>query len=505
MAKNDFSLGVLLYPRYPIPAFLGPALREMGVDYVAAHFTGYADMSLEASLERIRLFRAFCEEEQLRFRILIAYSEFPDEVFVEAAQSRLFEGVQLQEAPWGKIIRGDKRKNVRIQPFAELAPTMTRGRALEAIEAGAAREVARYERLGCRVASNNVFPVLFHPLAKANMTVCAKFMKESFTPLAHSVAWGSAIQYDTDLWANGDLWFRRERPGHSADELRASLLYAYWTGVSRFLVEGAGGPALDSEAPRFETANGPWVDLDGLVDLSGSDWSLSERGNVLKEFMRDYVHASPRRHTFREVEPDVAVVRFPDAECGMSSEGLDWENRTFGYQTSPPISPQSKHLLSVWNLLTHNSTGRHMTFFTRQGASQFFFPLTGVVVFDHRVGYKHISAIPLLVLTGAEISPATQQAVERCVAEGATCVSSLNLVPSAILDSMRSDETPVQVSQGKGRWLLTRDFSENGLPELLRDFLGQPDEIRYRFRHGPTVRFRMEDRDPNRIGVHVQY
>ena len=500
---TDFAIGVLLYLRYPIPEFLGPALREMGVTYVAAHHTNYRDMSPAAVLKRVRAYRDFCEANRLKFRILIAYSEFPDAVFREAAKSAYFEGVQMQEAPWGKIIRGDQRKNPHIRPFARLKPAMSLPEALAAVEAGVVAERKRYERLGSRVVTTNVFPVMFHALARGGMDVCPKFMKESFTPVAHANAWGAALQYGVDLWADGDLWFHGRRPGHGADELLASLLYAYWTGASRFLVEGAGGSALDSTAPSFKMARGSWVDLDGLISLDGTTWKLNRRGEVLREFTRDYFPGHPRPFTFRDVEPDIAVVRFPDAQCGMDWGRMRWRERAFGCAGSPATPPESHHWPRVWNLLTHGASGRDMTFFSRKGGPFFFFPLNGVVVFDHRVGCDRLRGVPLIVLTGAEVSDETRAAVARCVAEGATCVASPNLTPPDVLEDGRPGAAPIVVVRGKGRWVVTPDFREDPLQPLLRGLIGTKDRIRYRFRGGRTVTFRMVDGNPNGVVVEM--
>jgi hypothetical protein len=506
---KGFSVGSLVYLRYPIPGFLAPALHEMGIDNVATHHTNYPDMSLGSMLKRARLYREFCEKENFKYRVLIAYSEFPDELFYEFKGSKLFEGVQLQEAPWGKVIRGDTRKNKRIEPFAKLMPTMTLTEALDAIEKGMTLEVKRYRNLGCDVSSTNVFPVMMHSLAKSKFTVCPKFLKESFTPLIHAIAWGAAIQYDVDLWADGDLWCLQQRPGHSALELKSNMLYAYWTGVSRFMIEGAGGgvtDSSDSSAPRFKvSATREWIDFDGLVDYDGENWQLNERGQVVRDFVKKYIPNNPRYHSYKDVLPDIAIVRFPDAQCGIITwNDVEWHKRAFGNNLSPILPEESKEVLEIWNLLTHGKTEGHMCLFTKHGKSEFFFPLNGVVVFDHRVSYEKLKDIPLIILTGPIVNPQTLQDISRCVEQGAVCLSSYKLAPEMITSKVDRSVDINEVAHGKGKWLLTNNFDEKELKAKLAPLLGSPDEIRYRFKNNIEVIFRMKNKNPNDIKVFVK-
>jgi hypothetical protein len=130
---------------------------------------------------------------------------------------------------------------------------------------------------------------------------------------------------------------------------------------------------------------------------------------VLRWFTRDYLPKHPRPWTFRDIRPEVAIVRFDDTCHGQRYTA--WPDKLFG-SSHLRSDADTEAWLPLWNLLTSGHTGRDgLTYFrvwnapygyerpvengltpsyatrpVQAGHHRFFSPLNGVVVYDHRVG-----------------------------------------------------------------------------------------------------------------------
>ena len=130
---------------------------------------------------------------------------------------------------------------------------------------------------------------------------------------------------------------------------------------------------------------------------------------------------------------------------------------------------------------------------------RFFVPLNGAVVYDHTAGYDLLEGIPLLFVTGTEVSDETMAAIRKRVSEGAVCVA---WGPLAAKNGFADWRSGVKVvPDGKGRWVLTDDFGFREVYQQIATLIGRPDEIRYRFgQHTVTLR-RVTD---NEVTVEVK-
>jgi len=101
-----------------------------------------------------------------------------------------------------------------------------------------------------------------------------------------------------------------------------------------------------------------------------------------------------------------------------------------------------------------------------------------VVVFDDRVTYERLRGIPVLFLSGLGISAATQEAVSRCVAEGATCVGPCALLPAAAAGTMAPNAVR---KDGAGVWVSATDFLADHVRKHVAHVLPKEDVITYQF------------------------
>jgi hypothetical protein len=347
-----------------------------------------------------------------------------------------------------------------------------------------------------RVIATHVWPNLLHTAARAGFTPCPKIAKEFFSPVSMAVGMGAALQYGRDLWVDCDMWYFQLVPGHQPAEIEANLMFAYWMGADLVYLEGSGYnlyPAGKQGTPF------------SLVNMHREElYQLTPHGEMLKRFCREYLPANPRPWTFRDIRPEVAIIRFEDGDFGQESWGVPG---LYGSKTLKGDA-DTRAWLDLWNVLTRGRTGavngpaiayfklgtlgplfdaRHhkevIPSYATDPASDnhaFFAPLNGVVVFDDLVGYDRLRDIPLLFVTGKRLSDETAAAVRRRVNEGAVCVAWGPLAAWCGLAENWTGGTSV-VPSGKGRYVFTDNFAA---PETVAEYeawIAKDDEIRYQF------------------------
>ena len=166
------------------------------------------------------------------------------------------------------------------------------------------------------------------------------------------------------------------------------------------------------------------------------------------------------------------------------SDGLAW----FKASVKQPTADPRYHVDLAPSHLTDQACAEH----------RFFVPLNGAVVFDHLVSYDRLRGIPLLFLTGKHVSNGTTEAVRQRVAEGALCVA---WGPLASASGFPDWAQGVQiVRHGRGRFVITDDLESAKAVRHYRRFLGDPDEIRYRFTGRTVVLRRTTD---NSVAVQI--
>jgi hypothetical protein len=387
---------------------------------------------------------------------------------------------------------GDNVPTHQIHPL--FAPTQNLGvrQAYEAVYQGAKRQAEKYRQVGYSMMTEQVFPVMFHTFARAGADVCPKFLKEGRDSIFAAIAVGAAKQYDREFGVAPDLWGQSGFPGHPPEELRCSLLHAYWMGAPKIFVENVYADFIEADGMRPAGLLDRHVKMDGTVNYLPSKY-----GEIYRWFVKEYVPAHPRPYTFRDIRPEIAIVRFDDSYWGQD---YSWTPK-YLYGGKDRADPASKAWIDIWHLLTHGQTSKLGISFHNGGwegrPHDFFCALNNVVVYDHLVEKKHLKDVKLIFLTGIAVSYQTQDAVAGAVKEGAVCISLPTLAPPAVVG-----RGPV-VQDGKGKWVLLRDYvlSDEARKEAAA-FLGKPDEIRYRF--GNRIMTVRRGENGNKISIYLR-
>lgn len=507
-----FSVGIELPSQIPVAPTVESALHDIGFDFLNYYVKPVNSVTDEHAARINDALLDLVERLDVDFAIA-TYAEDPPDACVTEALSR---GATEQGASRFKGVIFDEVEHCRLMnlhspvPLADPNLFTTFDEAYQGTLEGYRALKARFEALGSPVIATHIWPVLLHPAARAGVTLCPKICKELYSSVSLAIAMGAALQYGTDLWANCDLWFWDAIPGHPADEFKSNLLLAYWLGVDRVYVEGCGFNLRDPSqlGPPFVLMN----------QITNEDYQLTEHGEVLRWFCREYLPKHPRSWTFRDVKPNVAIVRFPDGCHGQRFTWLpkEWADNLYG---SPHLksTPDTEAWFQIWNVLTHGKTGRDgLTFFkatvsasgherpvnkhvaqslhsrpVMTDSHRFFVPLRGVVVFDHLVEYERLKDIPLIFVTGVQLSEGTLSAIRQRASEGATVIFWGPLAER--LGIAHLQDGVQRIAEGNGTILVTDDFGRRDLLPHMLPNLGQSDEIRYRFGEQEVILRRVTD------------
>ncbi|SEE95163.1 hypothetical protein [Ruania alba] len=410
--------------------------------------------------------------------------DIPGDLVVAAARSGALRAVLYDEPEHLQINAAQYRRDA-VRPHFGSTQDLSAGEAAELIEANAREIVNAVEQASSPrtpVLSEQVFPVLFHTLARAGMTPCPKVMKESFQPLQLATSLGAARQFDRDFWICVDLWgpdigpwFTRAPgyPGHGPEEYASALRMAYFFGPSHMFTEG----------------------LDVLMQHTSEGFLASEYGQVWLEFVRSFVPANPLRWSFRDATATIAFIHAEDSNYGQ-------DDRPFG-QPDGRAPERSRSIFDVWHLLSHGSIPRNGTCMHIPGfefprhqlngvdRSEFpfatgvpgverptsthglFHPMNNVLAFDERVGTQSIRDAKLLIVAGTRLPDRTREMLRARAVDGATVVIAEWLDPTA-------DAGTYWI--GRGLWIVTDDFvSDEAVREAVAMHLGPPDRWTQQF------------------------
>jgi hypothetical protein len=379
-----------------------------------------------------------------------------------AAATGLFEGVVYDEGEHMQMCRNyyaNLPDRTHRKPYLVETTGMTLPQAREAFTE-AARGVSRYNREhGARMLVESVFPALWHPLAEAGVTLCPKLLKEDIHPVVLALALGAAKQHGAELWFSPDLWYLDQFPGHSAQEYAAALRLAHVAGVDNVYTEGVAA----------------------LFRLRGATYELTDYGMALRDFLRDYVPAHPRDYTYRDYEPEVAIIRFPDSDWGQT--GAYWPT-LYGAENLPPTA-ETGEWLQVWHLLTGGTTdpravnANNMIAYPRS-TLRFCYPSPPVAVYDDRVGDGPLATVDTLFVCGVTVSEETLAAVRRRVSAGATGFIAQRLCPDDV--RAQAGPLPARVAEGKGAWVVVGGFRPEDLGEYAGLVPAAGESMRLRFK-----------------------
>jgi hypothetical protein len=374
-----------------------------------------------------------------------------------------FRGVLYDEPEHGQMRRqnntnggSDSQATGKVHPYFAATDGMTLEQAYNAVHASAKAVAENYRHAGVTPMTEDVFPAMIHTFARAGFDPAIKFMKEGIDPVFAAIAMGAARQYGREFCVTPDMWGLSGFPGHPPEELRASLLYAYWIGSTRIFVENIRGlieRKVESGVVRYE---------------------FTPYGKVYQWFVKEYVPAHPRGYTFSDIRPEVAIVRFDDSCWGQGDSSFP--DALYG-AANLKTTPSTAAWFQIWSLLTHGQTrSGGLSFWSGSYDGfphDFFCPLRGAVLYDHLAGAKEMEGLKLVFLTGVQISPQTMDAVRAFVRKGGLCVALDSLAPADLVG--KSGPVP----DGAGRWLIVKDFRGAEVRKAVAPFLGKPDEIRY--------------------------
>jgi hypothetical protein len=516
-----FKVGIEMPSQVPVTASVEAALKEMGISYINFYINTSIKPENSPDMPAKEVNNAMmdlADRLKLDYSISCHISDPPDECVRDAVahgkDSGRFRGVVFDELEHIRLLQYGIYGTKDYVPIADPDKFKSLDQAYTESVAGFKKLKDKFAALGCdKVVSTHIWPVLHHVSARAGFDVCPKICKELYSPVSLAIGLGAAKQYGRSLWVDIDQWLYDLIPGHGADEFKSNLMMAYWLGADVVYAEGCGY--------NLYPAGKQGIPFSMMTQITATDYQLTSLGETLRWFCKEYVPSHPRPWTFRDIKPSVAIIRFEDSCHGQRY--IDPKDCLYG---SPNLhsDADTEAWLPLWNLLTFGKTGRDgLTYFKvpfaaygyqgstitgspRSAATRpllaethmFFSPLNGVVVYDHLVGYDLLKGIPLLAVTGKEISPDTMAAVRKCVQEGAVC---LFWAPLAKKNGFKYGKEPVVViPEGKGRFVLTNDFQLPSAWSEVAGLIGKPDEIRYQFGDKTVTLKRITD---NEVAVDI--
>lgn len=414
---------------------------------------------------------------------------FKPEVLFKANQFKSFEGLLYDEPAHNQLNRNWIFVNGKKFDLPFLAETTGKSfdEADQLIYKNAKQLVDEIKNFHTPyVVAEHVFPVLFHNFARAGMTLSYKQLKESWAPLWAACAMGAALQYNSELWACLDLWFAGipgnspMYPGHSPEELKDNLIYSYWIGNDRVYVEN-----LNYKGSLYKTDNEKII--------------LNDYGKTFKWFTHKYLPQNKRDYTFREIKPEIAIIRFDDTDFGITGKN-GFPDQLFGSKTLKS-STKTRNWMKIWNLVSHGviptpENGISWLSYPLGTPHKSFAPMNGVVVFDHTVEKKHLETLKLAFLAGLMISPETLVALEQLVGtNGLMVVTTPELAPITIREKYTGTGTQI-INDGTtgGCWVVTDNFLDPIVKAKIKPLLGKENEMRYVFGNEEVI-FKIGEND----------
>jgi len=487
--------------------FFNPvAMDSLGVDFVVYHYKipkGTIDEEtrkmekLETDFQKANLkviVNVECGNWALEMRGTDGYDwvtqpgnlhlfKFPYEVLKSLNQSEAVWGVQYDELEHSQITRN---LSITIDhpgfELASLAETtgMSFKEANYAVYKGAKQLVDECENGHTKyVLTEHVWPVLFHNFARAGITPVYKQMKENWSNVWEACAVGACLQYNRELWSCLDFWRGNVYPGHSAEELWSNLLFAYWAGVDKVYVEAIGDHTYE------------------IVNNNNRSIRLKERGKVLSLFAKKYVIANPRTYTFRDYEPEIAIIRFDDTEwgqgtntyCAVNYKGEKvnyyWKDWLFGAYNLR-TSPESEEWIKAWHTISHGKVSQRSLSWNAGNVYEgipyrCFAPVNSPIVFDNTVTKKYLQSVKLAFLCGLYLSKTILNDVSFLVRNnGLVVVTSKRFAPDGF--AKKYSKGTIDFNDGKGKWIITDDMASDKVKKLVAPWLGNNDEITLRFK-----------------------
>jgi hypothetical protein len=432
--------------------------------------------------------------------------DVPDEELLETLRTGVCIGLLYDEPEHLQINAAQYRKDGWF-PHWGITDGLSLEQSREQVELAVRDQVSRVSKAlklagaeahSVPLISEQVFPTMFHTLARAGMDLCPKIMKESFQSLQLSTALGAAKQYNRKMWICADLWgpdtgrwFTRFQgfPGHSPEEFASALRMGYLMGPSHLFVEN----------------------IDVLLRHHAEGFEMTEYGEVWQEFTKAFVPQHPLEWHHSQAEPDIAIIHSDDSNYGQNE-------RLFGNRTLT-ADHGSQSVFHMWHLVSRGAIPAHGSCmhipgfeFPRHELKQnvpveqfplvegyesasgnrihpLFYPVHNVLVYDDQVTAEQLGRPKLTLVGGSSLSSETLQAVVRRAEEGGTVIIAKWLLPT---------DGPAHLSSsrrlGQGKWIVTDSFLHDAALEAAGPLLG--DRACWMQRFGSTeIRMYAKDQD----------
>ena len=497
------------------------AMEELGIDFISYKYRGPKG-TIEEEAAKLKKLLDRAEEKNLKIVFNVESGNwsldmlstdghnwvkqsgdlhqfrFPPQVLKSIQQSPAFWGTLYDELEHSQITRNltIALRNPGVDRVSLAEPTgMDFKSADEAVFKGAKSLVSYNQGFGNgKVLTEHVWPVLFHNFARAGMTPAYKQMKENWSNVWAACAMGACLQYNQELWACLDFWNHNTYPGHSAEELQGNLLFAYWSGADKAYVENVGS----------------------LYSLDeNQNVKLGERGEVFRAFAKEYVPSNPRPYSFRDFEPQIAIIRFDDTDWGQGKDffcsveeggqtiDLYWKDWLFGaYDLN--TSPESEEWIKAWHTITHGMVKKESLSWNAGNyykgmPHRSFAPANSPVVFDDSVTKEHLKTVKLAFLCGLFMSNQTLSDISELVKKnGLVVVTSARFAPKELVAGYTGGTK--EFRDGKGKWIISGDMAGDELKKLVRPFIGNDDEIVYHFKGNRKVTMKISP-DGNELEI----
>jgi hypothetical protein len=485
-----------------------PAMEALGIDFISYKYRGPKG-TIEEEAAKLKKLLDRAEEKNLKIIFNVESGNwsldmlsadghnwvkqpgglhqfrFPPQVLKSIYQSPAFWGVLYDELEHSQITRNltITLRNPGVERVSLAETTgMDFKSADEAVYTGARSLVGYHRGFGNgKVLTEHAWPVLFHNFARAGMVPAYKQMKENWSNVWAACAMGACLQYNQELWACLDFWNHNTYPGHSAEELKGNLLFAYWCGADKAYIENVGS----------------LYSLDEKQNVK-----LGERGEVFRTFVKEYIPLNPRPYSFRDFEPQIAIIRFDDTAWGQGKnvfcsvqEGgqtvdLYWKDWLFGaYDLN--TSPESEEWIKAWHTITHGMVKKESLSWNAGNyykgmPHRSFAPANSPVVFDDSVTKEHLKTVKLAFLCGLFMSKQTLADINELVKKKGLVVVTSARFASKKLVAGYSGGTK-EFRDGRGKWIITDDMAGDELKKRVTPFIGNDDEIVYLFKGNRKV------------------
>ncbi len=315
-------------------------------------------------------------------------------------------------------------------------------------------------------AGEHVWPVLFHTFASAGIIPNFKSQKESYSNVQFAIAAGAALEYDLPLWNCVDLWFRLTYPGHSPNEMYHNMLFSYLVGVQRCYVEGAGA---------FFTDGKP-----------------NEYAETYKKFSLECKRS--REYSVKDYKPEIGIIKFDDSYWGQC-DPVVWKKILLANKKIKP-DKIAREFTNIFNVITHGETckngiswGRFSPWSFRKHKS--FCSMNSVAVFDDVVSKDKLESLKLCFICGYNISESTLNGVAELVREkGLTVVTTKRFIPKELQNKLKGSYC--EIPDGKGKWIVTNNFTSNKVKAAVKPFIGNKGEMRFTFSNN-EIRMKISD------------